>query len=138
MSISGDYALPELIKKFEALSDGRILLDLSANLGETAVDLVKDGFARQSDPYHAPWAPLKKRQGMILQDTARLKNSFFALPPRPDRFGFFTNVRYAVFHQKGTIRIPRRMMGPDGAVPPPWAAAFLKTADEILQDLFRQ
>lgn len=137
MSIRGEIALPKLIKKMEQLSGGAVLIVISRNLSEEAIELTKQGFEDERDPYGNPWAPIKHRKGKILQDTAIMKNSFFAGHVGEDGFRFGTNVQYAGYHQTGTKRIAKRMMVPEGALPKAWADAFEEAANEILVDFFK-
>jgi len=134
---SGDFALEPLIRKLTEVGDGRILTLIRQNLAEEAVDLVKQGFERESEPFGAPWAPLKRRTGKILQDTGRLKNSF---TPRAtaDGFRIVTNVAYAQYHQRGTRRMVARPLVPTGThLPDAWLVAFHRVVDEILVDFFK-
>jgi phage gpG-like protein len=138
MGIQGQVALPPLIRKFAELASGRTLTIISQNLAEEAIDLVKQGFAAEKDPFGNPWAPLKSRQGKILQDTARLKNSFTRGAANAAGFRFGSNVAYGTFHQTGTSRMPKRAMVPDGSdLPDAWTNAFQETVEEILGDLFK-
>jgi len=137
VSVRGEIALPQLIKKFDQLASGAILIVVSRNLAEEAIELTKQGFAAEKDPFGSPWAPIKHRKGKILQDTARMKNSFFVGAVGPGGFRFGTNVKYAGFHQTGTSKMPRRMMVPESDLPPRWLEAFHDTAEEVLLDLFK-
>ena len=139
MTIEAEVGLRQLSAKLEAVSNGQLLAEISQNLAESAIDLVKEGFAREEDPYGSPWAPLQHREGKILQDTGRLKNSFTPGSSGPDGFRFGSNVQYAEFHQQGTGRLPARKMVPDGSeLPDAWLREFTSVTDEILADYFGQ
>jgi phage gpG-like protein len=143
ISVSGDTSkLAGLIDRLGRIADGRILKIINQNLAEEAIELVKQGFEDEKDPFGSPWAPLKRRTGRILQDTARLKNSFNRPSATSSDAGGFrigTNVQYAVHHQFGApkAKLPKRMMLPTGELPEAWVDKFQKTADEILTDLFK-
>ena len=101
-------------------------------LGQEAMRLLAEGFQRERDPYGHRWASLKHRQGKILRDTGRLRNSFFA---RPSALGFVvsTSVGYAGFHQLGTENMPRRMMLPSGQLGPIWTDGLNAAANKLMQ-----
>jgi phage gpG-like protein len=161
----GDFSA---LKKFEKkLTQAPKVLDLvNRNMGEAAVDLVKEGFDKATDPYGKKWARLAIRQGEPLQDTGRLKNSWHSTFSRRG-FRVAPGVTYAAFHQEGTglfgpkhrritaktanaLRLgntgffarsvkgaPQRKMVPDtGTLPLRWNAALNAAALEVLEDHF--
>jgi phage gpG-like protein len=136
-TISGNgFAVLDRLSKQLAKSPS-ILRAVAKNMAEEALDLVAQGFADERDPYGIPWAPLKVRQGKILQDTARLKRSWHR--KRIDAAGFTigSGVSYASFHQEGTRRLPPRKMVPDaGNLPPRWRKAIVQAAVEAFDEHF--
>lgn len=161
----GDFAA---LKRFETKlrQTPEVLAVVNRNMGEAAVDLVKDGIDRGVDPYGKKYAPLKLRDGEPLQDTGRLKNSWHSTSTRRG-FRVAPGVTYAAFHQTGTglygpkakritpktasaLRLgntglfaksvkgaPQRKMVPDaGRLPPRWNAALNAAALEVLEDHF--
>lgn len=70
-------------------------------MAEEAVDLTRQTFEDEKDPYGKPWAPLKLRSGRILAKTGGLKNSIHA---RQVGKGFTIGFgkAYGAYHQSGT------------------------------------
>ena len=54
------------------------------------------------------------------------------------RFEVATNVAYAVFHNKGTGRIPARTFLPEGAPPPPWLARLTEAGQDAVDTLSKK
>lgn len=112
-SVKGDFkGLEELQTQIAELAD-RPRLGLAKVMAETAIDLVREGFDEQRDPYGNAWAPLKKQRSRkrrtkltdkILQDSGQLRNSLTRDKPEVSESGFRigTNVEHAAFHQGGT------------------------------------
>jgi phage gpG-like protein len=164
-SLKGDF--PALARFEDRLrTTPKVLEVVARNMGETAVDLVREGFDTHTDPYGKPWAPLALRDGEPLADTGRLKNSFHAVVSRRG-FRVAPSVTYAAFHQTGTgiygprgmpivplnkkaLRLgktgifaksvkgaPARKMVPDsGKLPDSWRLALNEAALEVLEDHF--
>jgi phage virion morphogenesis protein len=84
-------------------------------IGEHIARLVDLNFRDGSDPYGAPWLPLKKprRDGSSepLNRTGILKNSI-TQHPTADSVTIGTNVEYGKHHQFGTQHIPQRAFLP--------------------------
>ena len=73
-------------------------------------------FRRQQSPDGDPWEPLKFRQGRILSDTGRLRNSI-NYDASDDQVIIGTNVKYAPVHQFGAVIKPVKkkvLAFPDG------------------------
>ena len=112
----------------EALGTLRLLAtkseDLTPMLGELGQDEVArvvQRFEHEEDPQGNPWAtlqrPRRKRRGKrrrrgisdkLLQDTGRLKGSIQAQVLGGSVLLVGSNVKYAPFHQFGTVFIPAR------------------------------
>lgn len=136
MSLAGDFsALSALIRSFEQAADPDKIAKLSHALAAEALQLMQSEFVAQKDPYGAAWAPLKVRAGMILSDTGRLRGSVTANSDGGEvRLRVPTS--YAVFHQHGTKRMPKRQILPnDGDLPGEWRAAFTDVTTELIQHL---
>lgn len=78
-----------------------VLKVVSKNLGEEAVELVRDGISRGVDPYGKRHKSLALRNGKPLQDTGRMKIWHVAMANRY-RFEIASSADYAGHHQKGT------------------------------------
>lgn len=114
MSARGDFnKLMGLVARLRRLGTDEARRELAARLGAVAVKLVADGFAAERNPYGRPWAKLKRRVGRILEDTGRLKNSFYPVVT-PKGFAIRSDVGYAVHHQYGAPRahLVKRAMFP--------------------------
>ncbi len=117
---TGDFSeLERWTKQIE--SAPKVMNEISRVLSEEVVDLIKEGFAREKDPYGRKWAPLQLRDGRILADTGRLKNSFHATSVTRHGFRVAPSVTYAAFHQGGT-----GIYGPRGAPIVPIKAKALR------------
>jgi phage virion morphogenesis protein len=99
-------------------------------IGEHIASLVDLNFRDVSDPYGAPWLPLKKPRkhphntdDRPLNDTGVLKNSI-TQHPTAGSVTIGTNVEYGKHHQFGTQHIPQR--------------AFLPTEEHGLPDDWEQ
>lgn len=136
MAVRGDFAkLGRLITKLEAAARGDILTDLNRNLAEEAIELIREGFSSESDPYGSKWAALKYRSGRILQDTGRLRSGFKVSKVTKRGFRVSASVTYASYHQGGTKRgLPARRMVPDRGLPAKWKSSFANAGREFLKD----
>lgn len=96
---------------------------IAANVtADTMLDLVHEGFARQTDPYGIPWDPrVDDLSHPILDETGLMKANFFALVIGADAT-IENTIEYSSFHQHGTSKMPARPIFPDGRLPPGWAA----------------
>lgn len=114
----------------------RLLAEISRNLAEESVNLVRDGWDRQGDPYGAKWAARKSAGagGAILVRTGALRSSWSVKRASRTGFRIGSNQSYATYHQDGTGRmVPRMMVPKKGDVPPRWQRAFDDVATEILE-----
>ncbi|MEZ4376216.1 MAG: phage virion morphogenesis protein [Polyangiaceae bacterium] len=107
---------------------------LTANLSETLLDLVREGFEKQRDPSGSRWAATE-RGGRILQDTGRLRNSWHRRAGN-SQFTVSSSVKYGSFHQSGARHLKARKMVPDGELPAHWGHALNDTAQAVLKDWF--
>ena len=101
LTLKGDF---KALQKWQAQLNNttELLQVVSENLAEEAIDLVKEGFATETDPYGKKWAALQLRSGKILQKDGGLKGSWN--PKRVTKKGFMlaSGKAYAVYHQDGT------------------------------------
>lgn len=125
--------LDQLIRKLQRASDPAVLRSIMAVVAEEAIDLVKEGFDKERDPYGAKWQPLKRRAGRILQDTGRLKASWHRRSVTATRAVIGSAAGYAKFHQFGTRRMPARRMVPSGKLPGLWRKAIHEAAIETFK-----
>lgn len=143
--VKGDF---DILAKWErALKTApESLQDMTPQMAEETIDLIKEGFRRQSDPYGTPWKPKKRSDGraILVGKTARLRNGWHRVNGRKRR-GFIVapSVTYAAPHQDGDgkrnpPRPPRRMMIPTRSrgLPPAWARAYKDTAVEVFSQHF--
>lgn len=138
MPVTGDFAkLGRLISKLEQAGRGDALKELSRNLAEEAIELVREGFSKEQDPYGAAWAPLKVRSGRILQDTGQLRSSFKVSRVSASGFRVSASKAYAAYHQSGTARMVARRMVPDGSLPALWRAQFAAAARDFMRTFLR-
>lgn len=126
----------ELAKRLDRFTDGRWQTALMGQVGEELIELVREGFERQADPYGAPWAPLKRRSGRILQDTGRLR-MFFVRQKGERMVRVGTPAFYGRFHQTGTKHMPARKMVPDGALPGAWSSRVNAIVERVIKQAMR-
>jgi phage virion morphogenesis protein len=99
-------------------------------IGEHLASLVDLNFRDASDPYGAPWLPLKKprRDGSSkpLNRNGILKASI-TQHPTADSVTIGTNIAYGQYHQLGTNRIPQRAFLPteEQGLPGAWEQQVL-------------
>lgn len=129
LRLSGDFgAFEEFGKRIAKAGSAATMRDIMAAVGEEAVELVREGFEKESDPYGSKWAALKYRSGRILQDTGRLRSSVHRQSATANRVSVGLSATYASFHQFGTRRMPRRAMLPTGRMPRSWSTRIRKAA----------
>lgn len=102
------------------------LTPVMTEIGELMRQEVTEEFETGKDPYGAPWAPLKHRDGRPLVDTGALKRSFI-VRAMSDAAEIGTNLEHAVIHQFGgkagrnlAAMIPARPMLPTTTLPAGW------------------
>lgn len=135
ITFSGDFkTLQKWANQVATAPD--VLDDIGENLGEEAIELVKEGFENERDPYGKPWAKLKRRTGRILQDTGRLKGSYNRVYANRTGFKIATGVKYAQYHQRGTARMVARRMVPNATLPAEWRKRFVEVAGLVLEAHF--
>ena len=133
LDITGLDGLEGWIKKFE--HSGELMLELSEKLASETVDLVKDGFDKESDTYGKKWLATA-RGGEILSDTGALKTSWKVKSATRAQFKVDGSEPYASFHQGGTKHMAARPMVPDGKLPASWLADYSDAADELFEEHF--
>lgn len=100
-TISGDF--PELKRWEKRLRRSPKALDVvSMQLSEETIELIRQGFAEETDPYGKPWAPLVLRSGRALSDTGGLRSSWHRTQLSAGGFSVASSKTYAAYHQNGT------------------------------------
>lgn len=126
-------------KLFES---GEILVTAtSAAMANETVNLVKDGFRTETDPYGKRWKPKKRRDGRktLSGETSQLKSGWHVRKNSKAGFLIAPTVAYAAYHQapRRTSRLPRRMMVPRGGkLPKPWSDALKEVAVEVARAFY--
>ena len=105
--IANDEDLRRLEQRLAELASGRGLQELARNIGEEAVELVREGFEQERDPYGTPWAPITHRDGAILRDTRAMVNSLHVASATESQVTIAMGVWYAIVHQTGKTIVPR-------------------------------
>lgn len=133
LSGNGGAALKRWLGKLKGVK--RLRRKLAVNLAEECVELVREGFEAEADPYGKAWAPTQ-RGGRILQDTGRMRSSVNRTVTE-STVKVSVPVEYAGFHQGGTSRMPARKVVPDeGDLPPRWEARLDEVAEDLLTEHF--
>lgn len=145
----------------------KVLAQLSDQLAEEAIELVREGFDDSADPYGKAWKQLKLRDGRPLEDKGGLKASWFKKYATAKGFRIASSKKVAIIHQtgsgiygpKGTPIVPihakalrlgkygfaksvkgtpaRPMLPYKRRLPKKWIQRFQETAEEVLTELFR-
>jgi len=156
--IANDEDLRRLEQKLAEFERGPGLRDLARNIAEEAVELVREGFEQERDPYGEPWAaPLTCRDGQILRDSGVMLDSLHVASATESQVTIAMGVWYAIVHQTGKtivprfakalrfmafgkpvfaqqVTIPARPFFPrEGDLPASWVAAFDEMTDEWFQ-----
>lgn len=103
--------LKQIQTRMKRLGGRQFRRELNTELGQDAMFLVHRGFETSADPYGRRWQGPKRRKGMPLLDTGRLRNSFSV---RYTSAGFYLSSRtaYASYLQNGTRHMRARRMVP--------------------------
>ena len=106
---------PALAKLEKKLANVAKVLDIvSHSVSEEILNLIRQTFVDETDPYGRRWRPKQRRDGRktLSGRTGRLKNSWHVQKADSTGFVIATDVKYAAYHQAGAGRLPRRMMVP--------------------------
>jgi phage gpG-like protein len=139
MELKFSDALTDLLKRLE--HPERALEAVSKNLCEEAINLIKEGFDVERDPYGQSWQPKQRYDGRktLSGPTSRLKGGWHRQEMDATGFTVAPSVKYAAYHQRGNPSLPRRMVVPDDALglPLAWQRRFEETAEDTLKALYR-
>lgn len=111
--MSGTGRIADLVRKLDAMSTSQFRQGLAKSLADEAQKQYRADFQRGTDPYGATWSKGKKTSGRTLVDTGYLRASGEPEQVTDQGFRFKVYAPYAVFHQSGTFRMPKRMVLPD-------------------------
>lgn len=114
IQFSGDFA--ELNKFADKVSETpHVLVTVSEQLAEETIDLIREGFEQQRDPFgrkwkeHAPLTQLVRPGGRILEDSGGLKAAWHRVSATGKQFQVGNAKKYAWWMQRGTgIYGPRK------------------------------
>jgi phage gpG-like protein len=92
------------VKKIESVGSAQGLTELSDALAEEALDLVAEGFRKETDPYGKRWASKAISNGkpVLVGRTARLRRGWHRKASSARGFRIGPAVNYARHHQSGT------------------------------------
>lgn len=128
--------LRELLGRLRTLKASGVA-KVSKALAVAAKGLILEGFEAGADPYGKAWAGVE-RDGIPLNDTGRLKGSWFVAGANAAGFVISSNAPYAQYHQSGTKRITARMMVPrGGALPKAWDTEFQAVAKAKIASILK-
>lgn len=135
------------LKKLQRMLDDpqRLMSAISGSLAEETVNMIKDGFRAETDPYGDRWKPKKYPDGRktLSGPTSRLKTGWHIKAQNGSGFVVAPAVGYAAAHQDpgrtgdGKLRRPRRMMVPSAerGLPEHWARAYGEVTIDALRVL---
>lgn len=103
-SLTGDLSvLVAFGERIGKMGSPAAMRGLNAALGDEALNLIQQGFAKQQDPYGRPWFPKRFPDGKkILRSGGALEKSWFRSYVGPDVVIVTSRARHAVFAQRGT------------------------------------
>lgn len=102
MGITGDFrGLANAIRQLEALASPKAMEKIGEKVGAQMATLVDESFEAARSPEGKPWAPLKSRNGQILQDSGKIRTSVH-FEVKGDEVLVGTLRTYDTFHQFGT------------------------------------
>lgn len=154
--IANDADLERLVRKLGEIESGQALRGLALNIGEEAIQLVREGFDEERDPYGTAWKPLTYRDGRILRDRGVMLNSLHLASADASGAVIEMGVWYAIVHQEGrtitpnvakalrfmvygkpvyaqSVTVPARPFFPrENDLPSSWVSAF----DEVTEEWF--
>jgi hypothetical protein len=164
--VSGDgfASLERWARKVEKAGSTAGLQSLAANLCEEAIELVAEGFERETDPYGKAWARKRFPDGrqVLVGNTARLRRGWHRKSVSSGGFTIAPSVKYARYaqHGRGPVRAkpgkalrfmvggkavfrksvgpaPARKMVPDrGRLPDRWRKSLLIVARSYFKGTF--
>ncbi len=120
LRIKGDFAA---LRAFAAKARNvdRVFEVVAKNVGEELVELTRERFEQENDPYGDSWEPTQ-RGGEILRDTGALSAGWHITQAGPRSVTIGPSVSYGTYHQTGTENMPARMMVPENnALPAEYA-----------------
>lgn len=133
--VTGDFAkLSVMVENFKNVSPA--LRTMGQGAAEEALDLVREGFAAEKDPYGKRWKRKKRPDGraVLVGKTANLRRGWHVVRSGRTGFSIAASVKYAGFHQGGTKHLRARMMVPNASkgLPTKWARAIEDAGAEAL------
>ena len=134
----GDKALANFIEAVKTSPDA--LKDMSRQMAEESLGLVKDGFRNESDPYGKRWTPKKASDGRktLSGKTSRLKGGWHVVKSDKGGFTVAPSVGYASYHQtgtgepKGSLMVARPMVPDRRGIPDAWQRAWEEVVEDVL------
>lgn len=106
-------------------------------MAEETLNLIKDGFREERDPFGRRWKKKQRSDGrkVLSGETSRLKNWVVRFTNKT-KFRVGASVAYSVFHQHGTkTTVPRRMV-PSMQLPAKWESTYRELVEGILRAHF--
>jgi len=146
LKLTGDFgALNDLIGTLA--QPGRVLEVSSKAMAEEAIDLTKDTYRSETDPYGRPWTPKLANDGRktLSGETSRLKGGWKRTRTDQEGFEIEASVEYAVYHQRPKKRkfrkdgksltrrqVPEQSLG----LPPEWEDRLQGAAAEVMEAVY--
>jgi hypothetical protein len=135
ITVDGDFKTLDDWERAFATAD-KLLVKMSRDMAEEALNLTKEGWRKQANPYGKRWKAKKKRDGrqVLVGRTARLKGGWYVRKANRGGFTIAPSVGYAGYHQTGTKWMDQRMMVPSAerGLPSEWRDSM----NEIIGDHF--
>lgn len=141
LRMTGDFA--KFDRTIAKLSDsGGVLKAVTKNMSEEAVDLIKEGYRTETDPYGKKWKPKKAKDGRktLSGKTSRLKGGWSVQRTDGGGFEIEASVDYGEPHQRpkkgrdGKLKRPRRIQIPtySKGMPAKWKEEILQAGLEAI------
>jgi hypothetical protein len=123
ITVDGDFKKLEDWERALASAD-KLLTVMSRDMAEEALNLTKEGWRKQANPYGKRWKGKKHLDGrqVLVGNTARLKGGWYIRKASRSGFTIAPSVGYAGYHQTGAKHMVQRLMVPVGSrgLPQEW------------------
>ncbi len=148
MSVTGDFdKIARWQKNFEAVARGEYREDANRDCGKATLELVREGFEKEKDPFGNPWKPKVIPNGTkILHGPNRWKpytpgrlRIFRVIKVSKDGFGvesmasYFNPHQFGFRHNKSKRRITKRQMVPGNVLPIRWSSTYARITNRHIK-----
>ena len=146
LRLTGDFpALNNLITTLGR--PGTVLEQASKNMAEEAIDLTKETYRTETDPYGKRWTPKLANDGRktLSGKTSRLKTGWQRKRADQEGFEIEASVTYGTPHQRpvkrkvrkdGESLVRRQVPEESQGLPPKWEERLQEAAADVFRDVY--